>query len=98
MPSEVGLSALTSDAFLNQKLNKQIIKPAMNKRTLLFFNFICYSKAQQLQLLSQSIHAQRTKKHTYNSTITTQGMTTAILQVLFKKEETNHFCKKGKTN
>ena len=37
-----------------------------------FFNFICYSKVQQLQLLSQSIHAQTdyTPKHTCNSTIT----------------------------
>ena len=63
-------------------------------------NFICYSKVQQLQLLSQSIHAQTdyTPKHTCNSTITTQGMPTVILQVLFKKEETNHFCKRRKTN
>ena len=39
------------------------------------FYFICYSKVQQLQLLSQSIHAQTyyTPKHTCNSTITTQG-------------------------
>ena len=51
-------------------------------------------------LLSQSIQAQTdyTPKHTHNSTITTQGMPTAILQVLFKKEETNDFCKRRKTN
>ena len=38
----------------------------------IFLNFICYSKVQQLQLLSQSIHAQTdyTPKHTCNSTIT----------------------------
>ena len=39
MPSEIGLSALTSEAFLNQKPNKQ----AMNKRTLLIaaaFHFV----------------------------------------------------------
>ena len=61
-----------------------------------FHYFICYSKVQQLQLLSQSIHAQTdyTPKHTCNSTITTQGMPTVILQVLFKKEEINHFVKK----
>ena len=61
-----------------------------------FHYFICYSKVQQLQLLSQSIHAQTdyTLKHTCNSTITTQGMPTVILQVLFKKEEINHFVKK----
>ena len=44
----------------------------------ILFYFICYSKVrqlQQLQLLSQSIHAQTyyTPKHTCNSTITTQG-------------------------
>ena len=44
----------------------------------LTFYFIFYSKVQQLQqlqLLSQSIHAQTyyTPKHTCNSTITTQG-------------------------
>ena len=64
-----------------------------------FFNFICYSKVQQLQLLSQSIHAQTEYtpiKYTCNSTITTQGMPTAMLQVLFKKEETNHFTKRRK--
>ena len=44
------------------------------------------------------MHAQTdyTPKHTRNSTITTQGMPNVILQVLFKKEEPNHFCKKGK--
>ena len=67
---------------------------------LLLFYFICYSKVQQLQLLSQSIHAQTdyTPKHTCNSTITTQGMPTVILQVLFKKEETNHVCKRRKSD
>ena len=69
------------------------------------FYFICYSKVQQLQqlqLLSQSIHAQTdyTPKHTCNSTITTQGMPTVILQVLFQKEETRKkliiFVKEGK--
>ena len=46
------------------------------------------------------MHAQTdyTPKHTGNSTITTQGMPTVILQVLFKKEETDHFCKRRKTN
>ena len=55
-----------------------------------FFLIICYSKVQQLQLLSQSIHAQTdyTPKYTCNSS---QGMPTVILQVSFKKEETNHF-------
>ena len=68
----------------------------------LFIYFICYSKVQQLQLLSQSIHAQTdyTPKHTCNSTITTQGMPTVILQVLFQKEETRKkliiFVKEGK--
>ena len=54
------------------------------------FIYLLNSKVQQLQLLSQSIHAQMdyTPKHTCNST---QGMPTVILQVLFKKEETNHF-------
>ena len=53
-------------------------------------------------LLSQSIHAQTdyTPKHTCNSTITTQGMPTVILQVLFQKEETRKkliiFVKEGK--
>ena len=68
--------------------------------TLIFLKnyFICYSKVPQLQLLSQSKHAQTdyTPKHTCNSTITTQGMPTIILQVLFKKEETNHFYKRRK--
>ena len=70
----------------------------MNVRALCFFNFICHSNVQKLKLLSQSIHAQtdNTPKHTCNSTITTQGMPTVILQVLFKKEETNHFCKRKK--
>ena len=45
---------------------------------IISFYFICYSKVQQLQqlqLLSQSIHAQTyyTPKHTCNSTITIQG-------------------------
>ena len=46
---------------------------------LLLFYFICYSKVQQLQLLSQSIHAQTyyTPKHTCNSTITHKVMPTA---------------------
>ena len=68
----------------------------------ILFYFICYSKVQQLQqlqLLSQSIHAQTyyTPKHTCNSTITHKVMPTVILQVLFKKEETNHFFKRRKT-
>ena len=39
-----------------------------------YYYFICYSKVQQLQLLSQSIHAQTdyTPKHTCNSTVITQ--------------------------
>ena len=71
----------------------------MNVRALCFFFYlICHSKVQQLKLLSRSIHAQtdNTPKHTCNSTITTQGMPTVILQVLFKKDETNHFCKRKK--
>ena len=68
----------------------------MNVRALCFFFYlICHSKVQQLKLLSRSIHAQtdNTPKHTCNSTITTQGMPTVILQVLFKKEELIIFVK-----
>ena len=52
-----------------------------------FYYFICYSKVQQLQLLSQSIHAQTdyTPKHTCNSTITTQGMPTVITSAIQKR-------------
>ena len=66
---------------------------------IFYFYLICYSTVQQLQLLSQSIDAQTdyTPKHTCNSTTTTRGMPTVILQVLFKKEETNHFFKRRKT-
>ena len=49
--------------------------PLFHHEMFYCFFFICYSKLQQLQLLSQSIHAQTyyTPKHTCNSTITTQG-------------------------
>ena len=73
----------------------------MEKTSFFFFFFLisfAIPRVQQIQLLSQRIHAQTdyTPKHTCNYTITTQGMATVILQELFEKEETNHFSKRRK--
>ena len=64
-----------------------------------FFNFVCSSKVQQLQqlqLLSQSIHAQTyyTPKHMCNSTITL--MPTVIYKCYSKKKKLIIFPKEEK--
>ena len=67
----------------------------------ILFYFICYSKVrqlQQLQLLSQSIHAQTyyTPKHTCNSTITHKVMPTVIYKCYSKKKKLIIFSKEEK--
>ena len=67
----------------------------------ILFDFICYSKVrqlQQLQLLSQSIHAQTyyTPKHTCNSTITHKVMPTVIYKCYSKKKKLIIFSKEEK--
>ena len=67
----------------------------------ILFYFICYSKVrqlQQLQLLSQSIHAQTyyTSKHTCNSTITHKVMPTVIYKCYSKKKKLIIFSKEEK--
>ena len=98
--------------FFRQKEKKQNSKtkslfPLQNTRNLfiiiiiLFFIFFSFAipKYNNYSYYHKAyIHAQTdyTPKHSCNSTTTTQGMPTVILKVLFKKEETNHFCRRRK--